>query len=56
MDVAKLVKALEEIELKWLCNDGAWHGMPQDQIQGVIDALDEYEKVTGIRLDRGRGE
>jgi hypothetical protein len=55
----QMVEALQEVEIKWLCNYGPWNsrdGIPRDQIQGVSDALDAYEKEYGVSLDRGQGD
>ena len=52
----QMVDALQGVEIKWLCNDGHWNGMPYEHVEPVIRALDAYEKEYGIRLDRGQGD
>lgn len=57
----KLAKALGQVEIWWLCSGTLQHHAlsvsdASFQVWGVSDALDEYERVTGKRLDRGRGE
>jgi hypothetical protein len=48
------VEALRQVELWWLCNDTS-KSVSEEAFKswGVSKVLDEYEKNSGFKLDRG---